>query len=485
MEHTRTGYEGNAVLSVRVKHRPTPARHLPANLKEIMALPEEYKVLLAATAASGCDAAAYYIHYPRQGYHLDKYIDLYQSNITFFPDFLEDSDIGGMYNIPVRNEHGRIKGIIALHAPDNAYNQKESYYHRSAKLGMAHYLLERKAYVFCSSDGKPCAKPADADDKHSFFTRIVKDMFFSLSSVGDDVLPSIYEAKTAGELKEAFRKAITTTTCIQHRHVIGVADLMDYTIAMGVNAETTVLSARQAETMTLLSLLHDLGKTQMPSYLFRKQTLPHDRSFEDFEYEVSRNGNHPLFTLLILLPYEREAMIGAAHHHGLRRYGKAERKSLKERGRVRANFHDFTQLKGKDITASKLSILSRLLRVADVGESITGSSDLPLHEAIRQMAEQVRFDDKGNPIINPDTIDPDALCFLISTGVFDAYGKQKTEHSDGWLSERLGFSGQSKYAPPELQEISRITLQRFGWDNAEIRAAKQKAIREAIVAEKL
>lgn len=485
MQYVSYNHDENTVGSHHHKHvavNSNAIRHLPTKFKDIMALPEEYKVLLGAAAASGCDAAAYYIHNSRHGYTLDKYIDLYQANTTFFPDFLEDSEMGGMYNIPIRTEHGKIKGVVALHAPDNAYNRRESYYHRSAKLNMAQYLLERKSYVFIGADGKKCAQPADAYDKHSFFTRIVKDMFFSLASIDDHILPEISRASNARALKEAFRKAITPDTCIQYKHVIGVADLMDYTVAQAINVETSVLDAAHAENMTFMSLLHDLGKTQMPSYIFRKQTAG-EVTKEEFEYEIARNGNHPLFTLLILLPYEREAMIGAAHHHGLKRYGALERKSIKARGRVRANFNDFTQLKGKDIAASKLSPLSRLLRVADVGESITGSADLPLHEAIRQMATQVTYDASGNVVINPDTIDPDALCFMISAGVFEAYGEQKTGQDHGWLSAREGIRGQSKYDVQQLQDISTRVLERFGWDKTEIRTLKERAIRAAIAAE--
>src|SRR5690606_31633781 len=114
------------------------------------------------------------------------------------------------------------------------------------------------------------------------------------------------------------------------------------------------------------------------------------------KYFIGKNHNHPLFTLVTLLLYQQDGLDSAAHHHGLFRYTDKE---LKEKlGDDFDHYHILTD----NISMDKLPPLSKLLRVADVAEAITGQSvDKPLDVALLELAKKAGYDPATKTVTPP------------------------------------------------------------------------------------
>jgi hypothetical protein len=223
--------------------------------------------------------------------------------------------------------------------------------------------------------------------------------------------------------------------------------------------------------------LHDIGRVALPGPLHGNvgigdrlgKPLSEDEKkaakAEQDAYVIPLNHNHPILSLLILLPEsEKDAIFAAAHHNGIFRY------SLPDLAK-RTNVEDPTQksILTENIPQEQISSLSRFLRVADVAEAITGIIvDKPMHGALQELWEKsiVAQD-------TPDWVDPDMLCFMIKSGVFKAY------------AERMGPDWQtkdktSKYDLEKVEAISETILTHYKWDKT-----KQQAVRKAVAEDSL
>lgn len=488
-----------------------PISRLPADYKELFNLSDEQKIMVSALVASGGDAVAYYTPGEKAGeFVLGKHIDLYQANDTEFSGQIafnskantvfpkEGADGVMTHMIPVRAPDGQPKGVIVLHESKTLYDAAEPEYCRAAKRKMAMNIVSEHADLFGVSGALLKQREQvhrSLDHKREFFLTLAKDMFSTLTrriEVDPQILPAVKAAKDADELKSALRKAENATASDQYPHVLGVSDLMEHALKKAVNGDHAhpVMTAAQVDLLEVLTLLHDVGKTQAPSHFL----APHpDGDLAAREFEISRNGSHPLFTLMTLLMYPNDALDAATHHNGLHRYGAEEIAELKTKGRVSKDFNGFTELRGGDVPAQELPQLAKIMRVVDVTEAITGRVDIPLHKAVEQLGsigqsgdsrKKIRLGEDGKPVINPDTIDPDSLCFLIVNDVFKAYGEQRVAETNGWACKKKGeFEGKSKYDAAELEKVSTEILKTFGWDKPEARAAKEQEIRAAIAAD--
>ncbi len=497
-----------------------PLSHLPDDYHDLFKLSDEQKTLFSALTASGADAVAYYTPDGDGNFSLNKHIDLYNKRNTRFEEHLaydprngvEEVNTGGarVYHIPVKvGEH--VKGVAVFHADTtHQANIEEAKECRDAKLRMATHIINTHADLFGIS-GQLLKRNEQAhlsfEKKHAFFMTLAKDMFktFGANHAAPELLQKVDEAKTAKELMAALRK-VELGSSEQYPHVLGVSELMGQALDKAVNAKGELINARQRDLIEVLTLLHDVGKTQTPS----QQLAPENgkQSLAESELAISRNGSHPLFTLLTLLFYERDGMMTATHHNGLRRYGDEEIAVKKMKGTVGREFNDWTEFKGKDMQPAELSPLAKIMRVVDVTEAITARPSLPMSQAIKQLGAvgtafnpddlynkarldaagqaslaktgQVVLGRDGNAVINQDSMDPDYVCFLIANGVFDAYAKQRAEATGGWLSTNKDFAGQSRYDPERMKEEGDKVLHRFGWDDPKIRAEKEAKIRKEI-----
>lgn len=496
--------------------------HLPRSYEEILALSNEQKIMLSAVVASGCDAVAYYTKNAQDKYELNKHIDLYNGNSTRFDDTIiaaaprvdgppretkaENGDI--TYQIPVITGD-TVKGIIVLHESNvktMADERDQIAYASKAKLKMAQDIVNEHADLFGNLDvalkARAEALHRSLPQKRQFFMTLVKDMFATfLRDSKNPVDPQrhrdVATATTAAELRRALRAHDAASPVDQYSHVIGVTDLMSHTMRKAVNADgkPPVMNDAQIELMELLTLLHDVGKTQIASHLFQPGYQPSNLDEAGDNYR--RNGNHPLFTLLTLLMYERDALTTAAHHSGIKRYGPEEIHSLQNSPRIRREFNQFTELgENGDIKARDLPALSKLMRIADVTEAITGRADKPLHEAISQLGaigkdgerfKMVRQNQDGSYKVTPDTVDPHYLCFMLANGVFEEYGRQREAETQGWMSKPQDAKGkqaviaaQPKYDANKLIDVKARILHEYGWDNPQIRTRKEAEIRTAI-----
>lgn len=493
--------------------QPKPDHHLPADYRELFKLSAEQKVLISALVASGGDAVAYYTPGEKEGeFVINQQFDLYQANDTKFAESVqltsrantvfpkEGADGVMTHLIPVRAADGKPKGVVVVHESATKYDKEEPEYCRQAKRKMALDIVNEHADLFGAS-GKLLLQREEAhrslEQKQKFFLQLSKDMFSTLTrqiQADPQIQPAVKNAKTADELKSALRKAENITDSDQYPHVLGVSDLMEHALKKAVNGDgdpaKRVMNDQQVDLLELLTLLHDVGKTQMPSQFLKPGA---DKDQDAKEFGTERNGSHPLFSLMTLLNYPQDGLDASLHHHGLRRYGDEDITRMRAKGEVRPEFNRFTELRGADVPPDQVPALARIMRVCDVCEAITGRADIPLHKAVEQLGaigepgdfyKKIRMGADGKPLVNHDSIDPDALCFLISNGVFHAYGEQRVAEANGWASKRKGeFEGKSKYNSEELTKVEAEILKTFGWDKAEVREQKEKEIRASIAAD--
>jgi|GEM_PF-3483010 len=454
------------------KHEPKEPSldHLPRTIEELLALSSQQKILLSAATASGCDAVAYYMPDASGKLTLKEHIDLYPTantlfdkNITYNPEtFSTDKNIRNspVYHIPVPGTNG----VIALHAPQRFLSRVQSEEEaldpsdahepvrfRRAKLEMATDIVNEHSDLF-SVPKDNWRERTRREKEHktlpkklAYFHRLVDDMH-----------------KTLGE--DGFQVA----------HVHGVSDLMLTAIdeAVNKNQVVPVINQQQRELIAVLTELHDVGKTQLSSSLLRAwrssaKQKSKDKKSEEHRYDVSINHNHPLFTLTTLLLYEQDGLTTAAHHHGLFRYTSEElAHAIGEEGFKQ--YHILTD----NIPFDKLPPLSRMMRICDVTESMVGRYHKDMDHCLRSMAKQAGYDADNHcfrPVVhNANTIDPEMLCFMISSGVFEAYAKKHPEVSCD---------------AQKVEGASREILEAFGWKDKQ--AGLEEKLRSNIASDRL
>ncbi len=495
-------FTARAAANAPSAQRENPITRIPDHFDAVLALSPEQKVLLAATLASGCDAGGYYTPGANGNeFTLNKHIGIYH-DIPFAPTLVYPPAQNTPYHIPVKAD-GQIKGVIVLHPSLVSVDQAEPASCRTAKLKMARDIIAEHSDLFGVS-GEILQRRQQAhcslEQKKQFFLTLIKDMFSTFTELNPGHGPlthrPVQAARNTQELKTALRAvAGVASDSDQYSHVLGVTELFEFAMNKAVNGNPhhAVMNADQIEMGTLAALLHDVGKTQVPSQGMAKR--PPQNSGLDNLIMTSRNGSHPYFTAVMLSLYP-EALDAAAHHHGLARYGEEEQKKITadyQKMHLGVSASDFTVMTGPDIAPNRLPPLTKLLRVADVAESITGRVDKPMHEAIRQLGtvgradnpkdlfNKVRIGADEKPLITPDTVDPDCLCFLLANGVFEAYGEKRTNEASGWLDKNKN----PKYQKEEVAKIKTQILHNYGWDIPAIREQKEAEIRKAITSDPL
>lgn len=499
----RTGVIGSAVLALDPAKSLEGAAsavkpvHVPAHFADLVKLKPEEKLLFAAVSAFG-DAAALYTPDGK----LSRQANLYPDHMypgkkppAFAAALERDDGKDGMVRIPVKlTPGGDLLGMIVLHPSDSKYDKEEPQYCRDAKLEMAHHIVAENAHLLGFS-GK-VAKPPErtAEQRKKYFITLAKDMFATLrrrderaEAKGTRTDPmadaEVQNAATADELIKAMRKVEPLTASDQHPHVLGVSELFEQIIDKSVNEKDKppVIDKEHRERLMLGALVHDLAKTQLPSQYFDSQQpkLTKQELQARDEFGHSRNGNHALLTYMMLSPSDAwDAAVIAPHHHGLRRYGPQEIQDLKTGGKVSTQFNDFTLLTGSDIAPEKLPQLAKLLRVADVAEAISGRVNISWHKTVKQLggvwdAKENPFnkikEGDGKPVIDPDSIDPDALCFVIAAGALRGYGDKRmnVKAPYGWDGKQPRLDKKdpddTKYNKDKLHKAENEILDRFGW----------------------
>ena len=134
-----------------------------------------------------------------------------------------------------------------------------------------------------------------------------------------------------------------------------------------------------------------------------------------------------------------------------------------------------------NVPYDKLPTLSKFMRVCDVTEAMTGRGNKPLAVAITELAEKAGYDSKTktiNPAIMHDcnSMSPDELCMLIEGGMFEKYGKLRTEQTGGWKDP----NGAPKYNEEAVKKAGAEVLEAFHWKE---RGQQVKDILRAQVAE--
>lgn len=446
---------------------PEILAHLPGRVEDLVRLNDEYKVMLSATTASGCDAAAYYKADDQGRLIADKIVQMYPpahyresggrqpqfaGQITGFQSATfstADQVLAHTeYHIPVYRRDAKgdrtniLQGVIVLHAPqeglsklqDTATNNRQDMHEpvatRMAKLRLASFIVGEHEDLF----GAAGALLKQREDRHH-----------SISAKLGYFKKLIAESRaTLGEGND------------QQSHVDHVAKLMDITMnRLNKDPAHPLVTPEQAELIHDLTELHDIGKSQMSSAFMR----PWQRKIDDGRetYFMEQNHNHPLFTLLELLLYPTDAKTAASHHHGVFRYGSDELKQA-----LGEDFDRFTILKD-NLKPEEISPLSYLMRICDVAESMTGRGTVTMEQAVQQLADKVQLKD-GQPVIGPGTIHPDYLCLMIHNGVFDHF--ERNTH------------------PEKLREVESRVLEQFGWTK-ETAASKESALLAKIAADPL
>ena len=510
-------------------NQPRTIDHVPRTLDELYALTDEQKILLAAATASGCDAVAYYTPGAQPGtFSLQQHIDLYPASNTAFAPALnqynphsfttEEAVIANAeYHIPVYavDNQGKatdtMKGVIVLHAPTDRYSRlqpsagiddksraSEPSSIRKAKLDMAKFIVGEHQDLFGVSGQMLSAREQHhlaLPEKERYFIQVIKRMFDTFTKRNEfniDDFNRVHAAKDAHELKAALRKITPWYDSDQAPHVLGVTDLMEYAVDKAVNRDGKVISDRQKDLLLELTLLHDIGKTQMSSAFLRAWQVPDDpqeQAARD-KYFAGQNHNHPLFTLMTMLLYKNDGITAASHHHGVFRYGNDELRS-----RLGDDFGKFHIL-ADNIPPQDLPALSKIMRVCDVTEAITGNpnADQPVHIAMMELAQKAGYDPRDKSVkpvsIEPGSIDPDYLCFLIDNGVFHAYGQQRaTENAEGWVVRKTPRregdvpAGTLKYTAAEVDRAGQEILEAFHWKERKV--AVEQEIRQAVANDKL
>jgi hypothetical protein len=457
--------------------------HLPRTLEELRALPDDQKILLAAATASGCDAVAYYTPDERGKFALSQHIDLYPTRqTTFAPDVEYRGDTfanehavreNATYHIPVLATDAKgkatdqIKGVIVLHGPDVSYNRLQTEQEAQAGNDMHEPVSARLAKLEMARD-----IVAEHQDLFGATGQVLKEREAHHKEIGERIA---YFAKLKTDL---FKTSPGETH--QNPHLTNTGELMEIAVDKAINSQSTVISEEQRTLIRQLAELHDLGKTQMSTGIFKPWQVPEkdaggtaipgaaEENKARNEYFAAINHNHPLFTLVTMLMYPDEGTVAGAHHHGLFRYTDEELKQ-----KLGDKWGDYKILTD-NLSPEQVPTLSKMIRVSDVVESITGSTvDKPLALALQETAEKsgvvYNKDDKGNrtdvssvkiPQFNPNSIEADVLCFMIDHGVFKAYGEKQTAEQNGWASKK---TGQPKYDAEAVDKAGQQILAALGW----------------------
>jgi hypothetical protein len=355
---------------------------------------------------------------------------------------------------------------------------------RKAKLEMAAHIVTRHQDLFGLS-GKILKEREQRhktlEEKLDYFTQLTKDMFATLpvkngTTLNPDAFDSVRMAKNADELKTALRKVSAQYDIAEATHLLGVGDIMRLSVD-ALNKGTPIVSRDQTYMLELLAILHDVGKAQMSFGFFRPWQSPLSEEQRRRErYAFAENHNHPLFSLLTMLFYQKEAEEAAEHHQAWGRYTAAELQA--EFGDAYKNYN----LLNDTIPPEHLSSLSRIMRLADVAEASTDNdrADRPLDVVLLELARKAGYNPETGAVtpvsLNASTVDPDCLCFLIDNGVFNAYGAQRNReekgsgNAQGWWSKKYN---RAKYDAPVVDATSQKILAAFGWAEKKERVEKE------------
>ena len=540
--------------------------HLPRTESDLASLTIGQRILSSAVAASGCDAVAYYVPDGKGQFAMADHLDLYDfdhKHPTEFPLTLDGfhegtyateasvratSDTGGYYQLPVRDEHGELKAIVVLHPPQDGYvriqNAVEAQKNREwrtlppeqkattslpdahepaavriAKLQMAGDIIDNFSTSLLQNHNQMLANGQDigtAQEREAFLLKMAKDMFRSFpkkDAIPADAYAAVMNARNGEELRVAVRPLLKHDDAMQGPHTEGVADLMKYSVE-ALNEHTRKrhrLTSDDQNTVELLAMLHDIGKSQFSYAFFQDWTMKGKTPEETAEQKqrnselVGRNANHAYLDNVVLSLYPSSAKIVADHHHGHDRYTQAElTKNLGDQG-------DHYVIATNHIAPDQVHMLSRMLRVADVMEAKTARATISISDALRQMAEGVADFGKnadgstksfkqvaeeiakgGAPSftlkpMDPNTIDRDALCFMIEHRVFQKYGAQRNAdeiaagNAKGWVDPK----GNALYNAQDVQAVGDAILQALHWDERKQEKAigtdgKQRSVEKTI-----
>ena len=291
--------------------------HVPRTLAEVDALDETQKTLIAAATASGCEAVAYYQRAADGSLELKAHIDLYPTKTTEFPPTASEQvpgddaiRAGAAFPIALKNGLNETQGLIVLQPPRTGWGRVQSAqeeaggedFHeplatRKAKYEMAAHIAQHgKDTLLAGDQGFSRAaggKPTSFRDKQEYFKTLREDFINILGAEGK-----------------------------QAKHVTGVSDLMMLATDV-INDDKPIIGEAQKAMLRDITVLHDVGKLQMSipflNQEWRKGATDPEEEKAD-RYGMGQNHNHPLFTRLILGAYPDEALVTAAHHHGLLRY---------------------------------------------------------------------------------------------------------------------------------------------------------------------
>lgn len=491
--------------------------HLPRTQHDLETLTVQEKILASAAVASGEDAVAYYRPDGKGNFKLAEKFDLYDfdhRNPTRFdatlaasalrddtfatPDAVRDN---ATYQIPVR-ENGKVMGVVVIHATQAGSSRVQTAeeaaqnaglpqgaplkdVHESAdvamaKLQMAADIVQMNKAHLLKEGGRVLPEGTDIGtpkEKEAFMLQMAKDMFRAqpkFSPVPESEYAPVRDAKTAEELRLAIGKILPHDNTNQGLHVKNVADMMKYTME-GLNdgKAKPVVTAEQVGRMEELAMLHDVGKGQLSSAFLQNYASPDPKEQTARDEEAyGRNANHAVFTGVQLDLYPATAAIVKNHHHGHDRYTEPE---------LDKNLHgkkDEYVIAADHASEKEVSVLSRMLRVADVTQRITDDEvGKPLHVALQEMAEKAGAiygkDDQGKRTaiqsfdlkkMDANTIDADSLAFMIAHGVFHSFGQQREVEEraagkvDGWRSK-----GASKYDDSALSAVEKDILEKLHW----------------------
>lgn len=439
-----------------ITNKLAPSGHLPTSVEGLLALSDTQRTLLAAATVSGCDAVAYYAIQDGNAV-LQQSLDLYPMLKTTFPEHMtfnshtHDGDAqvrhSTEYHIPVRGLDNSLQGFVVLHAPTDELNHlqndteavdpnnlKESPAERCAKLTIAEHIIEKQKVSLLPPRQKAILSQRANPQRE-------KQEYFKM-------------------LREDFIQILGAQS-LQADHVNGVASLMMLTVDKVINTpEKTIIDDAHKSILNDLTVLHDVGKLQAAVPFLVKRWRP-DAATEDQtrnHYFMGRNHNHPLFSYLALSAYPHEAMLTAAHHHGLLRHNEKELHLGLGKDK-----NDYVILKN-NIPFNQLSALSKFMRVCDVTESITGGrAKRPLANALQELAERAGYNASlktASPVTpSCNTIDPDILCMMIDHGFFQAYGQMREQQTGGWKDT----NGAKQYNEQAVDKLASEVLEAFHW----------------------
>lgn len=534
--------------------------HLPRSYEGIRAISDEQtKVMLAAVTASGGESIAYYTP-DAQGFSLERQVELYPDHTSSFakninfksgtyatPEMVQQIESGENpeYHIPVLTaDKQHIKGILVIKPPlddlgrvqnaaeaQDAKDMHERSRIRQAKLNMAQYIVDQHADLFGKFTKQDFNKHHTIEAKKAYFIGLIKAMFetFPLEKGVDvDTHQAVQQAKTVDQLHDALREISLKDTGSQASHVLGVSEFMNLGMqavneAAAEQGRPQVITEDQRELGILMTILHDVGKTQFASTFMGgyPDGITQGQKDKFTEYFTNHNHDHPVLSMVTMLTYPAEAVTAASHHHGLFRHtpqdlydnmkalahdpAQAALDMLRNIGdslaeKQKAVFNHFSVLSADgNIRPDELPPLSRMMRVADVAEAISGRASIPLPYALVELEKKVvatRNKDKpsrekngqaaippselewkaGDTYeITPDTIDPDYLCFMIAHGVFEKYGQVRDEELGGagaWKStknrghegEWNSAAGDNMHQAELSKAIGEEILKRYHWE---------------------